>query len=650
MLRGASIFLALIFFAIAGVAGEHRPIAPRPLQSALHAMQAGRWERAAILAARDGPVAADLIEWHRLRAGLGRADEVMEYLGRNGDWPGLQYLRKQSEEAIAHADFDTVLAFYADSPPQTGMGVLNYARALTARGHVGDAELGLVLAWRTMDLTTAEHDAFIAAHGDLLEPHHEARLHMALWRGLKDVTQMLPLVSDDQRELVAIQDLIKNGKSGWESRLKALPSALQDDPRVAHALFSRYTNQGKNEDAITVILKQSRIKGGLGAPERWSSWRRYLARSMMRGGKTQMAYDLASVHQLTEGSDYADLEWLSGYLALRYLDDPAQALKHFNNLGAAVESPISKGRAGYWLGRAQEALGNTQAAQAAYLQGAEYQTSFYGLLAAEKAGVAPDIHLDGAEIFPPWRAAAFTQTSVFQAAVLALATADTGLAERFITQLAETLDRPALGQLAQALAELDQPHLQVMLGKSAASRGIVLHAPYYALHPLMNEPLPVPTEMALAIARRESEFDFSVVSSAGAQGLMQLMPATARKVASDLELDHESARVLRDWRYNARLGSAYLAQLATQFDGNILLVSAGYNAGPHRALRWINENGDPRLARIDAVDWVEHIPFRETRNYVMRVAESLPVYRARLGKNPLPIPFSQELSGSSLSR
>ncbi|VAW02065.1 Soluble lytic murein transglycosylase precursor [hydrothermal vent metagenome] len=648
MLRGPVIFLVLICLAIAGVADEHRPDAPRPLLSAFKAAQAGRWERAAALAARDGPVAADLIEWQRLRAGLGSAGEVLDFLDRNGDWPGLKYLRKQSEEAMASADFDKVLAFYADAPPQSGLGMLNYARALTARGHAGEAEINLVLAWRTMDLTTAEHDAFIKAHGKLLKPHHQARLQMALWRGLKDVQQMLPLVSKDQRELVEIRQMIKNGKPDWQDRLKALPKDLQNDPGVAFEQFSRFVKRDEKTSAIAVILKQSRLENGLGEPERWASWRRALARSMMRDGKAQMAYDLASVHQLVEGANYADLEWLSGYLALKYLGKPKQALTHFRNFSAAVKSPVSKGRAGYWLGRAQEALGDADAARAAYLIGAKYQTSFYGLLAAEKAGVSFDERLSGMEEFPPWRGAGFTKTSIFQAGILALAAGDMYLARRFFTQLAMTLNRPALGQIGQALAELDQPHLQVKVGKTAARRGLVLHAPYYALHPIMREPLPVPMEMALAIARRESEFDFSVVSGAGAQGLMQLMPATAKKVANDLELEHESARVLRDWRYNARLGSAYLAQLAEQFEGNILLVAAGYNAGPNRSLRWIEGYGDPRKARTDAVDWIEHIPFRETRNYVMRVAESLPVYRARLGKNPLPIPFSQELSGSSV--
>jgi len=169
--------------------------------------------------------------------------------------------------------------------------------------------------------------------------------------------------------------------------------------------------------------------------------------------------------------------------------------------------------------------------------------------------------------------------------------------------------------------------------------------PYYALHPMTDMDLPVPMELALAIARRESEFDPRVVSGAGAQGLMQLMPGTARDVARDLGLDHSPSSVLSDWAYNARLGAEYLRQMAGRFDGNIILIAAAYNAGPARPPRWIERFGDPRGKDIDAVvDWIEHIPFRETRNYVMRVAESLPIYRARLGKAPHPVPFSEELA------
>ena len=643
MLRVLTLLLTLLG-PLAPAFGQELPrIAPRPLASAFSAMKGERWDVAARLAARDGPAAEMLVEWHRLRAGQGTAAEVLSFLRDNGDWPGLTYLRKQSEAALAEASAAEILEFYADTLPQTGTGALSYAAALNATGQQGEAEATLVLAWRTLDLTSEEHDAFIKAHADLLRPHHAARLDMALWRGLDDAAQMLPLVDDATRERAKLRQLIETGKRALDARFAALPEAQRADPGIAFALFNRYLRRDQPDEAIALMLAQSRHANGLGEPQRWASWRRSLARRMMRDGQAQLAYDLASVHGLVEGAAYADLEWLSGYLALTYLDAPELALDHFQRFRAAVASPISLGRAGYWIGRTQEALGDPEAAQIAYGRAALYQTSFYGLLAAERAGVDPPVSFNGAEPFPPWQAAAFVQSDLYQVAVLALAARQREMAERFFVSLAKTLDRTGLGQLSDALGALGQPHLQVMLGKAAARRGIVLEGPYYALHPMKDMTLPVPAELALAIARRESEFDVSVVSGAGAQGLMQLMPGTARDVAGDLALDHDPARVKADWRYNAQLGAAYLAQMAEAFDGNVILIAAAYNAGPRRPARWMETNGDPRGSVETMVDWIEHIPFRETRNYVMRVAESLPVYRARLGAPALAVPFGTEL-------
>ncbi|WP_417733540.1 lytic transglycosylase domain-containing protein [Roseovarius sp.] len=643
MLRVCMFVLGVLCPVLAAHAADLPRIAPRPLASALEAVQGGRWDVAAQLARRDGPAAGDLIEWYRLREGLGTPAEILAFLRRNGHWPGLERLRRQSEEVMTSAGVDDVLAFYDGYRPQTGIGVLTHARALAARGRIGDAEAGVVLAWHTLDLSSEEHAAFLAGHGALLAPHHAARLDMALWRGLRDVEEMLPLVSEGDRTLAKLrQRVAKEGAKG-------LSEAQERHPGIAYELFTRHLKNDPDK-AIEVILRQSRIKGGLGEADRWASWRRALARQKMREGKAQLAYDLASVHQLVEGSNYADLEWLSGYLALRYLDAPELALDHFQRFRASVETPISLGRAGYWIGRAQEALGDAQAAQVAYGEGAAYQTSFYGLLAAEKAGLASDPMLAGKEMFPPWRAADFAQSDLKEIGTLALAMGDIGLARQFFIHLSEAQDRTGLGQMGQMLDALDQPHLQVMLGKAAAQRGIVIEAPYYALHGVAGLTLPVPREMALAIARRESEFNHLVVSGAGARGLMQVMPGTARDVARDLGIQHEAGKVLGDWAYNARLGATYLAQLAARFDGNVVLVAAGYNAGPARAAQWVEEFGDPRDAKGDAIiDWIEHIPFRETRNYVMRVSESLPAYRARLGTEPLPQPFSQELRRSSVA-
>lgn len=375
-----------------------------------------------------------------------------------------------------------------------------------------------------------------------------------------------------------------------------------------------------------------------------------MARDEMRNGDPKTAYQIASQHFLTSGSDFADLEWLSGYIALRFLNDPTTALGHFQNHDNAVESPISQGRAGYWQGRALEAMGDAEGAAKAYAMGAKYQTSFYGLLAAERGGIPFDEKLTGAAPAQDWRTSPLARAPLFEAGLLLQASGELSTAERFWTHLAEQLVPEDIALLGQAAIDAGQPHLAVMIGKRAAQRGLEVPAAYYALHSLVEKDLPMATEMTLAIARRESEFDPNVQSGVGARGLMQIMPATAKDVARDLGISsqHTTDRLTADPDYNARLGATYLSQMAGQFDGNVSMMSAAYNAGPSRPRRWMSTYGDPRKGEIDIVDWIEMIPFRETQNYVMRVTESLPVYRARLGKDPLPIPFSEELTGSTL--
>ncbi len=645
MLRRLLMIVALLMANTANAADG-----PKPLASAISALQAGRWENAERLAKRAGPAAETLIEWYRLRAGSGTPDQIEQFLARHGDWPGLALLRRRSEPAFIEATDAQVLSFFKDSHPRTGAGVLRHAVAQNRAGQKTEAQAGLARAWRNMEFGPQTQALFLSAHGNLLTPHHWARTEMLLWNGKREAAEaMLPLLSSDQQKLANARLAVQGNRRGLDAMIGVLPDALRNDPGLAHDRFNWRIKKGNRQDAIELILRQSALPDGLGQPAKWAGWRRHLARREMREGNARRAYALASSHHLKSGSSYSDLEWLSGYLALRYLNDPDLALDHFQRFRSAVETPISLGRAGYWIGRTQETLGDREAAQIAYRDGAQYQTSFYGLLAAEKAGIGLDPMLSGAGPKPSWRNAPFTQSELYQVGILALNAGHLSLAERFFVQLSTTLpddDLPLLGQMA---IDLGSPHLAVMIGKQAARRGITLPAPYYALHPLAKMNLPVPTEMSLAIARRESEFDPSVVSGAGAQGLMQLMPGTARDVARDLSLEHEPSRVRSDWRYNAQLGSTYLAQLGTRFDGNVVLVSAGYNAGPQRPINWMEQRGDPRRTNVDVVDWIEHIPFRETRNYVMRVAESLPIYRARLGKAALPIPFSAELRGSTVA-
>ncbi len=624
---------------------------PRPLGHAIEAAQRGSWENAARIAARDGAVAGDIIEWMRLRAGRGTFQDIATFLTRRPDWPGEPLLRRRSEAAVIRQGDPVVLDFFADGPPQTPRAVLAHAGALERAGQSGEAAANVVLAWRTIELDSAEREAFLSAHEALLKPHHAARLDHMLWeREGAQARAIFDLVSPELRQLAEARLALQNNARDIEARLKAVPEELADDPGLMRDRYEWLVKRNRWEAAKVLLVDRSRDVKTLGRPEYWARQRRVLARDEMRDGDTARAYQLAAQNFLVEGSDFADLEWLAGYIALRYLKDPELALLHFDNHRSAVRSPISLGRAGYWRGRALADQGDAEAAAAAFAEGGAYQTSFYGLLAAERAGLPADPRLAGDEL-SDWRGSELAGRDLFEAGLLLQASGQFSLAERFWTHFAELLTQEDIALLGQAAMDVGQPHLAVMIGKRAATRGIVVPAPYYALHPLAEAELPMAREMSLAIARRESEFDPVVQSGVGARGLMQIMPRTGQAVARDLGIDdHTTERLTTDPAYNARLGSTYLSQLAGTFGGNVVMVSAGYNAGPSRPLRWMDRFGDPRGRNEEnMVDWIEHIPFRETRNYVMRVTESLPVYRARLGQEALPIPFSQELIGSTLA-
>ncbi len=584
-----------------------------------------------------------IADWERLRAGKGTFSEAIRFLDANADWPGLKLLRKRVEADIPIGRrADEVIAFFEGAEPQTGHGARALIAAFRANGDLETATDRAILTWRTMILTPEDETALLTFYGEALADHHKARLDMLLWRGASDgATRMLEHVDEDWQKLATARMALRASKPNVNALIDKIPKSLLADPGLAFERMQWRARKRLSRDAMTLIFAAS--PDALGVPERWAGWRRSFARSEMRAGRIASAYQLASEHGLTEGSHFADLEWLSGYIALTYQDDAKTALKHFLRFRGAVATPISLGRAGYWEGRAHEQLGDMEAATLAYAFGGEYQTSFYGLLAAERVGLAMDPGLVATATYPDLKDTSFAETSVFRAARHFMETGRRNVAEQFFRHMTETLPPQEIGSLGDFLLSANEPHLAVMVGKQAARRGIVIPRAYYPVASLGQDIEPVPYELSLAIARRESEFDPVVTSGAGALGLMQVMPATARSVAADLRLPYNRSRLLNDPVYNARLGNAYLDELMALFDGNVVMTAAGYNAGPNRPLRWMRERGDPRKGQMDIVDWIEHIPFDETRNYVMRVAESLPIYRAQLTGQVQPLNFTAEL-------
>jgi soluble lytic murein transglycosylase len=424
-----------------------------------------------------------------------------------------------------------------------------------------------------------------------------------------------------------------------------VPERMKGSAGLAYDRFRWRIGKDLYAEAGTLMLERSGSAKELGDPEAWADWRRKLARKEMREGDARRAYRMAANHHLEGGDDYADLEWLAGYIALRKLGDAGTALKHFSRYKVAVNGPISLARAGYWLGRAYEAAGRAGDAQAAYAEAARYQTAFYGLLAAEKAGLPLSPALLGGEAYPGWQDASFAGSSVFKAGRLLMQAGEHQLAARFFLHLAEGLSGEDIGRIAGMALEANEPYIGVVLAKAAADKGVIWPSAYFPLVGLDHLNLPVPTELTLSIARRESEFNPEAVSAVGALGLMQVMPETGKMMAAKVGLGYDRGKLGRDFDYNATLGSAYLAGLVEEFGTSPLLVATGYNAGPGRSRKWIASFGDPRAKGVDPVDWIEAIPFRETQTYVMRVAESLPIYRARLTGQAGPVDFTGLLKG-----
>ena len=626
-----------------------------PLAGALGAAAEGDWVAAEVaIAAAPDPLAREILTWVRLRDGAGTWADYRTFLAWHPNWPGLAALRRAGERMIPdEATPAEVLAYFGDAAPQTGRGVLRHAAALVATGLPAEAEAEVVRGWRELSLSPGEQAAFRADWGAVIAAHHAARLDMLLWQGLtREAEAMLPLVGPDLQALAKARIATRRDAEGLQAAIWAVPQSLKADPGLAYERYRYRVTKGRWDDAEVALRAASTSADALGRPEMWMERRANLARQALARGDVDGAYAIAAGGFGSTGPDYADAEWLAGYIALERMRDPARAAAHFRRFDALVATPVSRGRAGYWLGRALAAAGDAAGAEAAWRAGGAFQTSFYGQLAAEEAGLPPDGRMVGhpePDTAPAvWQANPAVGGSVVRAAVLFKAAGQDERAIQFLRHAAlgaPAGDRSAIAAQARALG---LPQAAVRIGKDAAAEGMILPEEYYPLDAIARNSWPVPTEYALAIARQESEFNPAAVSSSGARGLMQLMPATAANMADAAGAPFDLARLGRDPAYNARLGTEYLRQMLARYRGSYILATAAYNAGPGRVDAWLAQNGDPRpgaaAGGVDPVDWIEAIPFSETRNYVMRVMEALHVYRLRLDGAASPVRLSADLT------
>lgn len=639
--------LATFLWAVSAFSAVAQADRAAAVAAAMEQIRDGDFARASSTVRPHGQVAHDIVLWHQLRSGRAAFGFYQDFLARRPDWPGLPLLRQMGEAAITDdTPADEVIAYFAAQLPRTGTGSLKLANALERINAGPVAADEIRRAWLTLRLDEDELQQFLQRHQSIIRDLHMTRLDTLIWEGrFSEAADMLPLVSADQRQLAETRLALLRGESGVDDMIDALPSGVLDDPGLAHARFVWRMRAGLVNEAEELLVAQSARPGGLQRPEHWSDRRLTLAHRAMREGRNGRAYLISANHGLQSGADFAALEWLAGYVALTRLDDPIAALGHFRRFRTSVDTPISLGRAGYWEGRALEALGRLGEAQTAYAFGAEFQTAFYGQLAAIKAGIPMDPALVGSEVYPPLRGSALEGSTVLEAARLFHDAGDKALFRRFLRHLAESGTGSEMGLIGDLALEYDEPYTAIYIAKFAADSGHLTVRPYFPIPDGFAGDLPVDRALALAVARRESEFNDEAVSHAGARGLMQLMPGTADLMAGVLGITHDTRDLTRDSALNVRLGTAYLARLSGEMDGYLPAMAAGYNAGPNRAFEWQEKFGNPRGSAERAVDWIETIPFYETRNYVMRVLEGYEVYRARLAGKPVDWSLDRVLAG-----
>jgi soluble lytic murein transglycosylase len=597
------------------------------------AAAAGRWGEQARCTQ---PVPAKLAQWLRLVSGPASAGEVAAFIAENPDWPLQETLARRAEDLhAALLDDAAVRAFFSRHPPRTEAGKARLAEALQGTDPAAAARLRRE-AWVALRSDAAAERATLDRHGSLLRPEdHWARFDRLSWaRDAAGAQRLLPLLPPGRRMAARAR---LEAIAGNEGDLVQIQEA-QRDPLVFLERARSLRRQDRDDEALRHWLTHAQAAQSAAGVERlpqfWAE-RQILIRRLIRRGDDAQAQRLAIAHGLPPGPTeaYLEAEFIAGWISLRRRGEPERALAHFNALERVAVAPISRARGGYWRGRALAAAQRPAEAQAAWREAAEHPFAFYGQLAALASGeseaeLALRIAATTTPAAAPSHVAAFARRELAEATRILVAIGETRRARQVMLRMAEVapdaVDRGLVGSLAVALGQADTG---VWIARRVmASTGTVLPD---AGWPMPVDPPPgIERALAFALMRQESNFEVGAVSPAGARGLMQLMPATARAMARELN-EPELANRLTDPAANMRLGTAYLAKRLAEFDGAVPLALAAYNAGAHRVRQWLDANGDPRTGQIDPIDWIELIPFSETRNYVMRVIESVTIYRAR---------------------
>lgn len=638
------------------------------IRDAVAAIAGRNPQKAQDLAARiTNPLGRKIVEWYGLRSGYGEPQSYRAFLEANPSWPDRILLNQRLEEALftKGGGAAAIRAHFEPAGPKSGAGLAALASAHLAEGDTTKAKALAARAWREVMIPATLEQAFLERfRSHLTEADHKWRLDRLLmddirWTGERNekaafVRRLLPLLSDAERRKgearLAVYLRSGEAKKLMDALPADIPAAKPADWGLMLSRIQLLRRTKQYTAAAKLLLSAPTDTEAIVSPDDWWEERRANAYEALDANNPKLAYELVRDAGALTVNPLKEQSFMAGWLALRRLGDAASAETHFTAMRKAADGPLSRAKSEYWLGRVAESRGQRDKASEHYRRASAETDTFHGQLALLK--LEPGRRSIALKL--PARpnadeVARFNDLDAVRAAVIARkANLDPSIVRAFLNGLRSVAESEAEVAMVAHLAEaLGDTQGSVRIAKSAVARGQNLEAYAYPVHPFpAYTALRAPPEAALllAIARQESEFNTRTLSGAGARGLLQVMPITARHVCRDYKVKCDIPRLMTDLSYNTSLASAYIADRMDEFQGSYVLAIAGYNAGPGRARQWIRQFGDPRDPKVDVVDWIERIPFQETREYVAKVLSNVQIYRARLGEGTSDLRLAEDFA------
>jgi soluble lytic murein transglycosylase len=621
------------------------------LAAAFKALSSGDTAKAKeVQATLSDPLARTLVEWERLRRGKGEAADYLKFLSEHPDWPSRESLQRKMEESLFSEGGDTELiaTYFKGREARSPAGMAVLASVHLAHGEKDKAKALAAKIWREESLPESLEKGFLARFGPMLtEQDHKWRLDRLLVEDVRykvdrveraaQVKRVIALLPAAEQKTAEARLAVFMKTNGDKAALGAGTSGKTDWGVVFHKV-QQHRRAGRLDEAAKLLRTAPLDPLVVANLDEWWYERRGVAYLALKANKPKVAYEIVRDAGPVSVNVMNDQTFMAGWIALRYLKDAKQAEKHFATLVSNADGPLTRARANYWMGRTAEALGDKKRAQQSYEAAARFNDTFHGLLAVQK--LAPGSR---ALSFDPPASPTQEQTKRFteHEAVRAYALARTADLPRHVTRVfllnaAKIENDEAWAAMAAHLARASgDTQTGVRIGKAAIAAGHNLIYYSYPVHGLPKyTPLRKPPEEAylLGLARQETEFNSDTVSGAGARGILQVMKVTANHICRDYKIKCKHDKLLTDDAYNTMIASAYVADRLDEWQGSYVLGLPSYNAGPGRTREWVKEFGDPREVNVDPIDWIERIPFEETRNYVAKVLSNIQVYRARLGE------------------